>query len=205
MDAVPAGSLHAAAPAAAGSGLAKLARFARPVALLVAVSLAGCVVAPTHYPDRYGPPRQAAAPTPPPMFFYPERGQAEPQQDRDRYECYRLAVRDSGYDPGMTAFVTQRQYEPQPVVRDGAEVINSAAAGAIIGAAVSSPRQAGNNAIIGAIFGMVLGAIAEESRAQAIEAANARRAEAAQRARTPYDDFRRAMGACMQSRGYRVG
>ena len=48
-------------------------------------------------------------------------------------------------------------------------------------------------------------AIAQESRAQATEAAYARRAESAERSRAPLDDFRRAMGACMQSRGYRVG
>jgi len=55
----------------------------------------------------------------------------------------------------------------------------------------------------------VLGASAQESRAQAIEQAQARRqqqvAAANAAARAPLDNFRRAMSACMSGRGYRVG
>jgi hypothetical protein len=179
----------------------------RGLAALVAASLlAGCVIAPTRHPYRYGPPpAPAAAVDLPPMYFYPERGQAEPQQDRDRYECYRLAVRDSGVDPGLTRVSRAWSPPPPPARRDGAEVVGGAATGAIVGAVVSSPRQAGPNAVIGAVFGALLGAVAQESRAQAVEAAQARHAEAAARARLPLDNFRRAMSACMQSRGYTVG
>ncbi|HSB98440.1 MAG TPA: hypothetical protein VLE45_00910, partial [Burkholderiaceae bacterium] len=65
----------------------------------LAVLLAGCVVAPPH---AYGPP---PPPVPAPaqtVYFYPELQQDEVKQDRDRYECYRWAVRESGVDPGMT-------------------------------------------------------------------------------------------------------
>lgn len=180
-------------------------RAVRGLAALVAAGLlAGCVIPPTRHPYRYGPPPPAPVTSLPPMYFYPERGQAESQQDRDRYECYRLAVRDSGVDPGMTP-VSRAWSPPPPPRRDGAEVVGGAATGAIVGAAVSSPRHAGQNAVIGAVFGALLGAVAQESRAQAVEAAQARQAEAAARARQPLDNFRRAMGACMQSRGYTVG
>jgi hypothetical protein len=160
---------------------------------------------PIHSPNR-DPARDSAAP----MYFYPERGQSESQQDRDRYECYRWAVRETGFDPGMTA-VRQPMAELQPIqpLRDGSGVVAGAATGAILGAAVSSPRQAGANAVIGAIFGAVLGASAQESRAQAIEQAQARRqqqvAAANAAARAPLDNFRRAMSACMSGRGYRIG
>lgn len=174
-------------------------------AALLALVLSGCVIAPA----RPLPPRVQAPPPPAvassPMYFYPERGQPEGVQDRDRYECYRLAVRDTGFDPGMTP--VSRAWTPPPPAarRDGADVVGGAVTGAVIGAAVSSPRHAGENAIIGAVFGALLGAVAQESRAQAAEAAQARQAEAAARARVPMDNFRRAMGACMQSRGYTVG
>lgn len=146
-----------------------------------------------------------------PVYFYPERAQSEQQQDRDRYECYRWAVRESGFDPGMTT-VRRPLPPPRPVsgeaLRDGSGVLAGAATGAVLGAAVSSPRQAGVNAVIGAIFGAALGASAQESRAQAIEQSQSRRQQAAgvaeQAARVPLDDFRRAMSACMQGRGYRV-
>ena len=181
-------------------------RLLRAVAALLAVSLlAGCVIPPTRHPYRYRPPPPAPVASLPPMYFYPERGQSEPQQDRDRYECYRLAVRDSGIDPGMTPVSRAWSPPPPPAPRDGAEVVGGAATGAIVGAVVSSPRHAGQNAVIGAVFGALLGAVAQESRAQAVEAAQARQAEAAAQARQPLDNFRRAMSACMQSRAYTVG
>lgn len=167
--------------------------------------LGGCVLAPARY-GPYGPPPPAVvAQALPPMYFYPERQQPEAQQDRDRYECYRLAVRDSGVDPGMTPVTRPWTPPPPPVRRDGADVVGGAVTGAVVGAAVSRPRHAGENAVIGAVFGALLGAIAQESRAQAIESAQARRAAADERAREPLDNFRRAIGACMRSRGYTVG
>jgi len=173
--------------------------------VLVAL-LSGCVVAPAHRPvyaseGRHAPPPQMAEA---PMYFYPEQGQPAPQQDRDRYECYRWAAQQTSTDPGMTPVRQVRGPQPMPPVRDGADVVAGAATGAVIGAAVSSPRHAGENAVIGAIFGTVLGAIAQESRAQAIEQAQARQQQAAAASRVPSDNFRRAMSACMQGRGYRV-
>lgn len=172
---------------------------------LALLTLGGCVLPPARY-GPYGPPAPAAvAPALPPMYFYPQRELSEPQQDRDRYECYRLAVRDSGVDPGMTPVTRPWTPPPAPARRDGADAVSGAATGAILGAAVSRPRHAGENAVIGAVFGALLGAMAQESRAQAVEAAQARRAEAEARAGLPLDNFRRAMGACMRARGYTVG
>lgn len=143
------------------------------------------------------------------MYFYPERGQDGAQQDRDRYECYRWAVRETGVDPGMTPTSQPRRAGPGvPPPPNGADVVAGAATGAVMGAVVSSPRHAGENAVIGAIFGAMVGAAAQESRQRAYEQAEARQAQAqaaAQaRARVPLDNFRRAMSACMGGRGYRV-
>ena len=167
-------------------------------------------------PVGHASPPPVAAPAGPystsaPVYFYPERGQAEERQDRDRYECYRWAVRESGTDPGMTT--VRQPLMPSAIpgerLRDGSGVVTGALTGAVIGAAVSSPRQIGANAVIGAIFGAALGGAAQESRAQAIESSQARRQQAAaavaESARIPQDNFRRAMSACMQGRGYRIG
>lgn len=174
-------------------------------ALALTAGLAGCAVAPP--PARVPTPAPVQAPAP--MYFYPERGQDEARQDRDRYECYRWSVGQSGFDPGMTP-VSLPPPTAQPVPpRDGADVAAGAVTGAVIGSVTSSRRHSGEAAVIGAIFGAALGAIAQESRAQAVEQANAAREQSNQAARqaalAPLDGFRRAMGTCMSGRGYRVG
>jgi hypothetical protein len=186
----------------------------RPFATLTAALCAGltltaCVVAPVprHGGGAVYPPVVREAPTAnPAMYFYPERGQSDSTQDRDRYECYRWAVRESGVDPGMTP--VRQAAAPLPPARnprDGADVVGGAVTGAVVGAAMSSPRHAGPNAAIGAVFGALLGAAAQESRAQAVENAQARREAAWEAQQQPMNNFRRAMGACMQGRGYRIG
>jgi hypothetical protein len=159
--------------------------------------LAGCVVAP---PRAYAPAPPVVQAPQPTMYFYPELSQDEAKQDRDRFECYRWAVREAGVDPGMTPVRTAPP--PRAAVRDGAEVVAGAATGAIVGAAVSSPRNTGQGMVLGAIFGTMIGAAAHEARVQSAEQAYARHVSAQQ---VPVGNFRRAMGACMTGRGYRVG
>jgi hypothetical protein len=173
-------------------------RVSRPLLSIAisALSLAGCVVAPPNPP----PPRMVAPPPQQTVYFYPELSQDEAKQDRDRYECYRWAVRQSGVDPGMTP--VRSVPPPRAAVRDGAEVVAGAATGAIVGAAVSSPRHTGEGLVLGAIFGTLVGAAAHEARVQSAEQAYARRQAMQQ---VPMDNFQRAMGACMTGRGYRVG
>jgi hypothetical protein len=169
----------------------------RPVTAFVAASalLAGCASQPHQ-----APPAVAASAPQPAMYFYPELSQDEGRQDRDRYECYRWSVRESGVDPGMTP--VRHVPPPRAARRDGGEVVAGAATGAIVGAAVSSPYRTGEGLVLGAIFGSLIGAAAQESRVQAAEAAYERRLA---RHQVPLDNFRRAMGACMSGRGYRVG
>jgi len=190
----------------------------RPLGLTAAclaalTALSGCVVAPVG--PRYSRPAYRTVAPPPqpvvasPLYFYPQRGQTDALQDRDRYECYRWAVRETGTDPGMTAVRSDDPVYAQPRIAsppraDGADVLAGAATGALLGAAVSGPRNVGGNAVIGAIFGAALGAAAGESRNRAIDDAQARQEAAVQRARLPSDNFRRAMSACMQGRGYQV-
>jgi hypothetical protein len=196
-----------------------LTRPTRSAVLVTAciTALGGCVVAPVGHPryERQERPAWRSAPPPAsalaaaPLYFYPERGQPETVQDRDRFECYRWAVRETGTDPGMMAVRSDDPGRPPPPLyaprrADGADVAAGAATGAVLGAVVSSPRHAGAAAVLGAIFGASLGAASGEARNRAIDDAQARQAAAAERARLPLDNFRRAMTACMQGRGYNV-
>ncbi|MBE7420394.1 MAG: glycine zipper family protein [Ideonella sp.] len=172
-------------------------------AALGALLLAGCVVAPVRH--RAPPPPAPPAPQQT-MYFYPELSQSENKQDRDRYECYRWAVRQTGVDPGMTPVRDVPPPVPRAAVRDGSEVVAGGAIGAITGAAVSGPRHVGQSMVLGAVFGSLIGAAAQEARVQHAEQAYERRlANQQARQQVPLDNFHRAMGACMEGRGYRIG
>jgi len=183
--------------------------FSHTTCLLALALLGGCVVAPI------GPPRpmlRVATPLPQlppavaakPLYFYPARAQTEALQDRDRYECYRWAVRETGTDPGMTPVRSApvRLSQATPRRANGGDILGGAATGALLGAALSSPRNAGPNAVLGAIFGAAVGAAAGEARNRNIDVAESRQLAALARANAPQDSFHRAVSRCMQGRGY---
>ena len=63
--------------------------------LALAMTLAGCASQPASAPV-------PAAPRPSPtVYFYPLQGQSPEQQDRDHFECYRWAHRQTGFDPSL--------------------------------------------------------------------------------------------------------
>jgi hypothetical protein len=53
------------------------------------------------------------APDGPKVFLYPKNGQTPDQQARDRYECYRFAVAQSGFDPMRPTRAPSQGNEPQ--------------------------------------------------------------------------------------------
>jgi len=66
---------------------------------------------PADMPVAQTPPSTAAAAPPPggayqtpfvQLSMYPNRGQSQQQQARDRYECHQWAIRESGYDPSQS-------------------------------------------------------------------------------------------------------
>jgi uncharacterized protein DUF6515 len=71
------------------------------------------VVAPTEASVTTVP--TAAAPIGTDIFAYPKNGQSEEQQARDRYECYRWAISQSGYDPATpsSASTATRLQDPE--------------------------------------------------------------------------------------------
>ncbi len=147
-------------------------------------------------------------PEPPPVppqrvFFYPERNQSPEQQDRDRYECYNWAVRETGFDPSRRPLVREQRQAVVPA--SGAATFGGAVLGAVLGAAVSGPGNAGTGAIVGGVAGGMVGAASEQSaqaEAQRYNATSARRVE--RRYGREMSDYRRAMGACLEGRGYSV-
>ncbi len=168
--------------------------------LVVFATCSGCVTEP---------PRVVPAPAPPPdsnVYFYPLHGQSAAQQDRDKYECNNWAVQQSGFDPSAPTdppHLRVRVVEGPP---PGSGVATGAVTGAVVGAAVSSPWETGQGLALGAIAGAVIGGIAESAaaeRARAETEANVNTAQAI-RLEDQARNFRRAMSACLEGRGYSV-
>lgn len=168
-------------------------------ALLALGLLAGCVEAPPPRPVAQRMPVEA--PEPPRVYFYPTQGQSPQQQDRDRYECYNWAVKQTGFDPGRS-MPPQERVTVVPARAPGETTVGAAIAGALIGAAVSGPGHAGGGALVGAAAGGMLGAAAEGAQNDEVRRIETRRGDASYR--RDAGEYRRAMSACLEGRGYTV-
>ena len=142
------------------------------------------------------------------VYFYPKAGQSAEQQSRDHYECYNWAVKKTGFDPSQSSIPAPRRVKVVPMPQPGHDTAVLAIAGAVLGALIGGPRHAGQGALIGAGGGALVGAASDVSRQQyanELEEAydHSDRALDAQY-ETKALDFRRAMSACLEGRGYSV-
>ena len=114
-------------------------------------------------------------------FAYPNAGQSDQQQSRDRYECHQWAVSQTGFDPTtappMAAAPPAGAYGGQPLAQQqpssggflgignggmlpGSGVMGDAATGAALGAAGGAiAGDAGQGAAIGAVASTLFGAL----------------------------------------------
>ena len=147
--------------------------------------------------------------------IYPAKGQSAKQQDQDRYECHTWARSQSGFDPTQPA-PTSAPTQTTAVMTTGNTSSSGApasgmAAGAMGGAAVAelTHHDAGRGAAAGAIGGAVIQRVKQQQAAQQQQAkqqaaqqqANQQQASARSQQRATYE---RALGACMEGRGYTV-
>jgi hypothetical protein len=177
------------------------------VTCLVSV-LSGCVTAP--------PPRPVPLPPPPPpraaniqVFAYPLRGQPPEQQDRDHYECSQWATQQTGFDPSAPGIPPHDRVQvvsagPPP----GTNTAIGAFTGAVIGAAIGPRWNPAPTMLAGALVGGAIGSSTDAANAQANAqaagqaAAQNRRIAAAQEQQA--SQYRRALSACLDGRGYSV-
>jgi Glycine zipper 2TM domain len=191
-------------------------RFATPLARVTAKGilfatalalLAGCVEAP--------PPRtvRTVPPPPPPrpnteVYAYPTQGQTPEQTDRDRYDCHEWAVKQSNFDPSAPGIPPHDRVVVASGPPPGTNTAIGAVAGAVLGAVIAGPRNSGFGAVAGGITGAAIGstgdaanAAARQQQVQAIRAQDARQAAAMDQKASNY---RRAISACLEGRGYSV-
>jgi hypothetical protein len=142
-----------------------------------------------------------AQPVPPPIMVYPANGQTPEQQARDRYDCHVWAVQQSGFDPSHAP--PAQRIVVEPATPPGAGTAVGAIAGAILGAAIAGPRDAGAGLVLGGITGAAIGTASDanaQAQANAEQARLDRNAAAGNAAGA--SNYRRAISACLDARGY---
>lgn len=149
------------------------------------------------------------APQDPPVtadiYVYPANGQSDRQLDRDRYECHGWSVKQSGYDPSLQSATPRPQSQVVVTPPDHRGAVNGAVAGAIIGASVSGHHDSAEGALVGAVAGAMIGAVSDVSRAREAAGHTSRQSATGQaRLEKQAYDYRRAISACLEGRGYTV-
>lgn len=146
------------------------------------------------------------------LYVYPAKGQSNKQLEKDRYECYLWASKNTGFDP--TSATSQKDQAKVVRVPVQNEKQGAALAGTVIGAIAGAALGAGDRhdhgqaAVAGAAVGTMIGATVEQKGQ--IEAEQKARAEAEQIAQQRQsqedgmDRYRRAFSACLEGRGYVV-
>lgn len=123
------------------------------------------------------------------LMVYPAQGQSPDQQSKDQSECDQWAIQQSGFDPANPAAADSgKSGAGKEVLRGGAR---GAAAGAAIGAIAG---DAGKGAAIGATAGGMGRGMKKRD-----EAREQPPPEAPGQA-----DYQKALGACLEGRGYSV-
>ena len=129
------------------------------------------------------------------LFVFPNEGQSNEQMEKDKAECHYTAGQQTGY--GMTAPSSSGGGGSS-----GGETVRGAAKGAAAGAAIGAiTGNAGKGAKWGAVGGAVLGGRQKRKAQKEQEQAQQ---QAAQQQAAVYDNYKRAMTACLNARGYSV-
>ncbi len=139
-------------------------------------------------------------------IVYPAEGQSQDQMEQDKFECYRWARDQTGFDPMRTPTTTSgRPAKEKEVWGAGKTGVAGAAGGAIIGGIAGGGKGAGRGALIGGAGGALIGGMRRSSQRdreeQRREQWEREQANNYARARNEYN---RAFAACMTGRGYTV-
>jgi hypothetical protein len=139
--------------------------------------------------------------------IYPARGQTPMEQSRDKYECYEWAKRQTGFDPAQASYPASMPSQSAQAYPSSAATAGAMVGGAAGGAAIAelTHHDPGRGAAIGVIGGGMLAHAKQQQAAQMKQQQAQQQAAQQQQARgqqrATYD---RALGACMEARGYTV-
>jgi hypothetical protein len=139
------------------------------------------------------------------LIVFPAKGQSQEQMEKDKYDCYTWAKQQTGFDPMQS----QPPAQAAPAQSQGpqGERIKGAARGAAVGAVVGeiANDDAGKGAAAGAAGGVMVGGMkSRQSRRQQAQTQQ----QQIQQQDAAYDQkrstYNRALGACLEGKGYTV-
>ncbi len=137
------------------------------------------------------------------LIIYPAKGQSQDQLEKDKYECYSWAKKQTGFDPMEVPKATAPP--PKQEASKGG-LFKGAARGAVVGVTAGAiAGDAGKGAAIGAASGALFGGMRRKDQKRQQEKAQQewaqQQADQYQQKRNTYN---RAFGACLEGRGYTV-
>ena len=137
------------------------------------------------------------------LVVFPAKGQNQEQTEKDKFDCYTWAKKETGFDPMATP---QASSAPPPQQQPTTGTGRGAARGAVAGLAIGSlSGNAGKGAAIGAVGGGVVGGARRRNQQRQQQQANQQWAqqEAADYSKKR-ESYNRAYGACLEGKGYTV-
>ncbi|MDJ0828969.1 MAG: hypothetical protein QNI92_03895 [Desulfobacterales bacterium] len=140
------------------------------------------------------------------FMVYPAKGQSMDQMEKDKFECYRWAKEESGFDPMDTPTASKPPpAKEKEVWGAGKTGLAGAAGGAIIGGLTGGGKGAGRGALIGGAGGALIGG-ARRSDQRTREEQRRKQWEQEQVAQYTRNrnNYNRAYSACLEGRGYTV-
>ena len=175
-------------------------------ASLLLIVVTAC--SPAHHRYASPPPEPSQPELATEVYYFPLREQSIEQQDRDRFECYLWAKKETGFDPSHPHLIPHQRTYVVPDPEPGADTVAGAFTGAVLGAVIGAPHSSGEGAVIGAIAGGALGAASDTARqeraAQIENRINQEPASGYAALERQASQYRRAMKACLEGRGYKV-
>lgn len=137
------------------------------------------------------------------MFIYPKNGQSNEQMEKDKYECYSWAKKQSGFDPMEKPTATA---PPPKQDRKKGGLLKGAAGGALLGAGIGAiAGNTGKGAAIGAGSGAVIGGVRQKNKNQKQEQEKEQWArEQTDQYANKRNSYNRAYAACLEGKGYTV-
>ena len=139
-------------------------------------------------------------------IFYPAKGQSEDQLEKDKFDCYNWAKKKTGFDP-METPTTKTAPPPKEdkVMGAGGSALIGAGGGALIGGVAGGGKGALAGGLIGGTGGALVGSArsSEQRKREERKRREWEQSEANSYARER-NQYNRALGACMEARGYTV-